>query len=50
MERRSPTRNLFDPNGLSVVEPDSAFERDLAISLQGTAEEEGNNTISLTDE
>jgi hypothetical protein len=50
MERRSPTQNLFDPNGLSVVDPDSVFESDLAISLQGGLEEEGNNTISLTDE
>jgi len=46
--RRSPARNPFDPNVLGVV--DSEFGRDLAISLQGNAEEEGNNTISLTDE
>ena len=54
-QRRRPAWDPFDPNVLSVVDPNSQLWRDLAISLQATAEEEaeesGNsNTISLTDE
>jgi len=47
-----PEWDPFDPNVLSVVDPNSPLGRDLAISLQASAEEEGeeNNTISLTDE
>jgi hypothetical protein len=52
MERRSPSWDPFDPNVLSVVDPNSDLGRDLALSLQASAEEEEeeNNTISLTDE
>jgi hypothetical protein len=52
MERRRPAWDPFDPNVLSVVDPSSELGRDLAISLQASAEdEEGeNNSISLTDE
>jgi len=51
MERRSPAWSPFDPNVLNVVDPNSQLGRDLAISLQASAEEEQkeNNTISLTD-
>jgi hypothetical protein len=49
MERRRPAWNPFDPNVLSVVDPNSQLGRDLAISLQASAEEEEDNTISLTD-
>jgi hypothetical protein len=50
---RGPAWNPFDPNVLTVVDPNSELGRDLAISLQATAEEEAEesgNTISLTDE
>ena len=52
MQRRLPSWDPFDPNVLSMVDPDSQLWRDLALSLQASAEEEGeeNNTISLTDE
>jgi len=52
-ERRRPAWNPFDPNVLNVVDPNSQLGRDLAISLQATAEQEAGasgNTISLTDE
>ena len=49
---RSPAWDPFDPNVLSVIDPNSPLGRDLAISLQATAEEEGeeNNAISFIDE
>ena len=52
MEHRRPSWDPFDPNVLSVVDPNSDLGRDLALSLQANAEEEEeeNNTISLTDE
>jgi len=52
-QRRRPAWNPFDPNVLRAVDPNSQLGRDLAISLQATAEEEAeerSNTISLTDE
>jgi len=52
-QRRRPAWDPFDPNVLSVVDPNSQLGRDLAISLQATAEEEAEesgNSISLTDE
>jgi len=52
MQRRLPSWDPFDPNVLSMVDPDSELWRDLALSLQASAEEEGeeSNTISLTDD
>ena len=51
--RRRPAWDPFDPNVLSVVDPNSQLGRDLAISLQAAAEEEAEesgNAITLTDE
>jgi hypothetical protein len=43
--------NHFDPNVLSLVNPNSELGRDLAISLQASAEEEEEeNNTRLTDE
>lgn len=52
MNRVGPSWDPMDPNVLSVVDPSSDLGRDLAISLQATAEEEEeeNNTGRLTDE
>jgi hypothetical protein len=52
MNRVGPSWDPMDPNVLSVVDPNSDLGRDLAISLQATAEEEEeeNNTGRLTDE
>jgi hypothetical protein len=52
MNRTGPSWNPFDPNVLSVVDPNSELGRNLAISLQASAEEEEeeNNTRRLTDE
>ena len=52
MDRVAPSWDPMDPNVLSVVDPNSDLGRDLAISLQATAEEEEeeNNTGRLADE
>jgi hypothetical protein len=51
MDRVAPSWDPMDPNVLSMVDPNSDLGRDLAISLQATAEEEEeNNTGRLTDE
>ncbi|KAI0254716.1 hypothetical protein BJV78DRAFT_1152022 [Lactifluus subvellereus] len=50
---RYPSWDPFDPNVLSVVDPDSPLGRDLAISLQGSALEDAENSDNpspLTDE
>lgn len=53
MDRRRPSWDPFDPDALSVVDRNSQLGRDLAISLQASAEEEEeqeeNNSV-LTDD
>jgi hypothetical protein len=54
-ERRYPSWNPFDPNVLSVIDPNSSLGRDLAISLQASAMEENpdsenRGSLPLTDE
>ncbi|KAH9977756.1 hypothetical protein BGW80DRAFT_1284056 [Lactifluus volemus] len=53
-ERRHPSWDPFDPNVLSIIDPNSSLGRDLAISLQATAMEENpdenRGPLPLTDE
>ena len=44
--RRYPSWDPFDPNVLSVVDPDSPLGRDLAISLEGSAVEDAERSGS----
>jgi len=52
MNRIAPSWDPMDPNVLSMVDPNSSLGRDLAITLQASAEEEEeeNNRRSLTDD
>jgi hypothetical protein len=53
-EHRHPSWDPFDPNVLSIIDPNSSLGRDLAISLQATAMEENpdenRGPLPLTDE